>query len=426
MNEELLGTKFQVYTPDIRKGEWVRSRRTYMSLFLAAADLFGFSIAWVLALLLRFTVTGLPIPNEYRADMILLPFILLVNHFTGLYNHNISEVEELRRLLKSISTYFLVGFAVMFLVKEGEVISRLVIAYAWTLSLILLPLLREAVRTMLVRFGQWGEPVVIFGNGRLGNEVAAYLRAHPRMGYNPVGVVDRRKVERNPCADGKVIHDAEIFTNGNKIPSWMQGVRTAFVVTPETSQSVHDMLIGKQTIRFEQLILVRSAERVGSLWVQPLDIGGILGLEVGQNLLNRNQLNVKRFMDLMLIFLSLPVLVPLLAIVALIIKLDSPGGVLYYQDRVGYGGKMFKFWKFRSMYLGAEEKLQEYLDANPDKKAEYEVNHKLKNDPRVTRFGKIIRKLSIDELPQLMNVIRGEMSSGRSAPVHGRGDRILR
>jgi Undecaprenyl-phosphate galactose phosphotransferase WbaP len=419
MSEEQLSTPFHVFTPASRPGEWARSRRALMSGVLAGADLLAFCLAWGLALLIRFPLLGYPIPANYQTYTILVPFFLLVYFGTGLYNHNISEVEELHREFKATTIYFLIAAAILFLLQKGESVSRTVIFLSWVFALISVPLLRELIRSTFVRMGLWGEPVVIFGNGRLGNEVSAYLQAHPKMGYNPVGVVDRRKVRRDPCASKEVIHDADVFTNGTKIPEWLKGVRTAFIVTPEPSQSVHDMLIGKQTIRFEQLIMVTSAEKTGSLNVQPLDIGGILGLEVGQNLLNRSQLLTKRVMDLTLIFLSLPILIPLLAIIALLIKLDSPGGVFFHQDRIGYGGKTFKFWKFRSMYVGAEQVLAEYLASHPEQKAEYDINHKLKNDPRVTRIGKFIRKMSIDELPQLINVLQGEMSLVGPRPFMG-------
>jgi Undecaprenyl-phosphate galactose phosphotransferase WbaP len=401
--------QFQVFTPSVRHGVLVHNRRTLMSLTLIFSDMLAYFAALSLAILLRFTLIGEPIPSYYSNYAVLIPFALLVNLSSGLYNHNTSEVEELQQLCKSTTITFLIATAIFFLIKEG-IVSRVVILLAWVFSIAIAPTLRELVRSIFVHTGKWGEPVVIFGNGRLGREVAAYLQAHPKMGYNPVGVVDQRKVERDPTVAGKVIYDDTIFTNGTPIPDWFKGVRTAFVVTPETSNSIHSMLINKNTIRFEQLIMVRSAEKTGSVWVQPLDIGGILGLVVNQNLLNRSQLLVKRIMDLTLITFSIPIFIPLFGIVALLIKLDSPGRIFYHQIRIGFGGKTFKFWKFRSMYEGAEQRLSEYLAANPDRKTEYEINHKLKYDPRVTRVGKFIRKFSIDELPQLINVLNGEMS----------------
>lgn len=422
MSEEQLSSgRYTVFTPtSIRNGELGRSRRATMTVVLALGDLLGYSLAWVLALVARFTVSGYPIPQIYESFTIILPLVLLLHLIGGLYNNNLSEVEEFKRVIQTVTINFLIVFSALYFLRQGAVVSRLAILMAWGFALVLVPAARELIRQACVKCGIWGEPVVIFGNGLLGNEVTDYLRAHPKMGYNPVGVVDRRKVDRNPEQGAtRVIHDATIFNQSARIPDWMKGVRTAFVVTPETSQNVREMLIDKQTIRFEQLILVNSGEKTGSLWVQPLDIGGILGLEVGQNLLNTSQLLAKRIMDLGLIVLSTPVMVPLLAVIAILIKIDSRGSIFYYQDRIGYGGKTFKFWKFRSMVTGADQVLEAYLEANPEARAEYEVNHKLKNDPRVTRVGKFIRKFSIDELPQLVNVLKGEMSLVGPRPFMG-------
>jgi Undecaprenyl-phosphate galactose phosphotransferase WbaP len=381
-----------------------------MSGLMMISDMLALSAAWLIAIGLRFAPVHWRVPQIYETYIALLPLALVVYLASGLYNHSQNEVEEFKQSCKATSIFYLVVFSLIYFIRQGAVVSRLAVLLAWVFSLALVPLLREVVRNTAVKLGLWGEPVVIFGNGKLGNEVAAYLKAHPRMGYNPVGVVDRRREDRDPCGGVKVIHDPAVQGWQESKPNWLQGVRTAIVVTPETSARVHEMLIDKQTVRFEQLILVSSAEKTSSLWVQPLDIGGILGLEVGQNLLNRSQLFAKRVMDLTLIILSAPAMAVLFGVVAAAIKLDDGGEVFYFQDRIGYGGRTFKMWKFRSMYRGAEEKLEAYLAADPERKAEYEVNHKLKDDPRVTRVGKFIRKLSIDELPQLINVLKGDMS----------------
>lgn len=92
------------------------------------------------------------------------------------------------------------------------------------------------------------------------------------------------------------------------------------------------------------------------------------------------------------------------------IKKDSPGDAMYNAERIGKDGKLFKCYKFRSMYTNGDEILEQYLKENPDKKVEWETYHKLDDDPRVTPIGKFIRKTSIDELPQLLNVLEGHMS----------------
>ena len=125
---------------------------------------------------------------------------------------------------------------------------------------------------------------------------------------------------------------------------------------------------------------------------------------------NSIYLFVKRVFDLIISVFLLIVLSPLFLVIILAIKLDSKGKAIYTQTRIGQNGKTFKLYKFRSMIVDADKVLFELLEKNPDMKMEYDIHKKLKNDPRVTKVGKLIRKLSIDELPQLLNVFNGEMS----------------
>ncbi len=121
---------------------------------------------------------------------------------------------------------------------------------------------------------------------------------------------------------------------------------------------------------------------------------------------NKIQANLKRVFDLIVAIIALIFVSPIMAAVAIIIKIDSPVPVFFKQTRVGKWGKTFSCYKFRSMYIDAEERKAELMSQNEAD----EVVFKIKNDPRVTKVGRVIRKLSIDELPQLFNVIKGEMS----------------
>ncbi len=118
------------------------------------------------------------------------------------------------------------------------------------------------------------------------------------------------------------------------------------------------------------------------------------------------QVNLKRAFDLLVVISMLPVMLPIMLLTALAIKLDSPGPVIFRQERVGKWGRRFTCYKFRSMYDGADGRKTELMTANEAD----EVVFKMKQDPRVTRVGRFIRKSSIDELPQLFNVLRGDMS----------------
>lgn len=118
-------------------------------------------------------------------------------------------------------------------------------------------------------------------------------------------------------------------------------------------------------------------------------------------------LSIKRLIDLIVSFIGVILLLPFFAIISLIIKFDDPSGpILFKQERVGMNERSFQMYKFRSMHSGAENKIDELLQFNEVEGAMF----KMKNDPRITKFGKFIRKFSIDELPQLFNVIKGEMS----------------
>jgi Undecaprenyl-phosphate galactose phosphotransferase WbaP len=133
-------------------------------------------------------------------------------------------------------------------------------------------------------------------------------------------------------------------------------------------------------------------------------------MNIKNNLKSAANRTVKRLFDVGASILSLPFVVPVIGIIALAIRLESPGHAIYAHDRIGKDGKTFRCFKFRTMRSDAEEALEALLEKNEDLRSEWEKHWKLKDDPRVTRIGRFLRKTSLDELPQLFNVIRGEMS----------------
>jgi len=126
---------------------------------------------------------------------------------------------------------------------------------------------------------------------------------------------------------------------------------------------------------------------------------------------------LKRVFDILFTVCLALAAMPLGILIALAIMLDSRGGVFFAHSRVGKGGKTFRLWKFRSMIAGSDEILARYLERNPSLVHEWELTHKLKDDPRVTRVGRLLRKTSLDELPQIWNVLRGDMSMVGPRPI---------
>ena len=146
---------------------------------------------------------------------------------------------------------------------------------------------------------------------------------------------------------------------------------------------------------------------------KPADVGSRFGRTLLQDtktsLFHPYRSVFKRVFDIILVVLTAPIVVVTVGILALFIALDG-SNPFYFQDRVGRGGRNFRMWKLRSMVPGAEEKLETHLEADPEARAEWDSAQKLKSDPRITRFGRVLRKSSLDELPQLLNVLVGDMS----------------
>jgi len=171
----------------------------------------------------------------------------------------------------------------------------------------------------------------------------------------------------------------------------------------------------RQTIRwlsnhFRTVLVVPADSPLGSLWVQTMDLEGRLTLQTHYHLLDRRSTFMKRAFDLVLGSILTILLAPLLLLIALLIKIDSSGPVIYAQNRLGLNGKLFRYLKFRTMIIDADQQLDEILESDPLARQEYKQHHKLRRDPRVTRVGRFLRKFSLDELPQLWHVLNGEMS----------------
>jgi Undecaprenyl-phosphate galactose phosphotransferase WbaP len=140
-------------------------------------------------------------------------------------------------------------------------------------------------------------------------------------------------------------------------------------------------------------------------------------LQQRTGLLRPRTRRTKRVFDVVFALLLGLIAVPAALLIAAAIKLDSPGPVFFVHTRIGRGNRRFRLWKFRSMVTDAGEVLQRHIDAHPGLALEWRLTHKLRNDPRVTRVGRLLRKTSLDELPQLWNVLRGDMSMVGPRPI---------
>ncbi len=401
--------------------------RLRMSLMLLFADFLSIGLAGFLAVGLRI-VFG----EALRLELFLqtLPVLIscvIIYAFLGLYPAvGLSSVDELRLLAMSTSIVVITLAALSFWVRNAQEYSRLTLTLTWIFSLALLPFGRAMIRTLGIWMDVWGEPVAVFGYGKQGHWALDFFKKNKRLGFRPVVILDfstrRDKDATNSVWPGWYASMAwksaiiqVINTDAESLVRDLQsliGLRTALLISSDVPVKLFDKITRSG---FQRLILIPNLEQVSSYGVRPFDFGGILGLEIRHNLLDMSQQAIKRIMDIGIVTVGGILILPVLLLIAFLVKITSRGGIFYGHLRIGRGGQNIKAWKFRTMDPSVN--LEEYLNKNPEMRHEWETTFKLKNDPRVTRLGKFLRRFSIDEFPQLWNVLKGEMSLVGPRPI---------
>jgi Undecaprenyl-phosphate galactose phosphotransferase WbaP len=281
------------------------------------------------------------------------------------------------------------------------------------LSIALLPLFRWITRRLFANEHWWGKPAVVFGSGSAGERVVKAMLERPGMGLKPVAVVNQDRSSARRVLGVPVMSGFELALT---VPNTYK-FSYAVVAMAGMPDSGFLSMVERFGLHFSHILMIPDLSNFCSLWVNPKSVGGMLGLEVCQQALMRERLWPKRVLDLTLTILGGALVLPLLALIALWIKLDSPGPAFYSQQRIGQDGRTFRAWKFRTMDGNADEVLERCLARDPVLRAEWARDHKLKDDPRITAAGRFLRRTSIDELPQLWNVLMGEMSLVGPRPI---------
>ncbi|MEO1478094.1 MAG: undecaprenyl-phosphate galactose phosphotransferase WbaP [Bacteroidota bacterium] len=315
-------------------------------------------------------------------------------------------VKEVRSLSIASSLAYLIVATVLMSVlgKVSPMVGTL--ALAWVLAIPMVPFARALARFFFGSKSWWSCAVVVFGAGRTGKGIVRILQGRPELGLRPVAVfTDTKGAPRE-------INGVPVVGRLSRASTYARRLRVpyAIVAMPSADREHLLELMEEHASGFERVLVVPDLFGFASLSVTARDFSGVLAFEVRDHLLNPMHQRVKRVIDIVLSLIAIVLLAPVLALIGLLIRLDSKGDIFYAQERIGRDGHLFRCLKFRSMYVGAHERLQEVLDRDPEAAAEYAEFKKLTNDPRVTAVGHWLRKLSLDELPQLFNVLRGEMS----------------
>ena len=333
--------------------------------------------------------------------------------------YGLDAVQEVRR--HAYAVFAILAVVVLFAVgvRISGSLSRLLLVLFFSGLLVLIPFTRYLTKVALNKVGMWGKPIVIFGSGQndgmMRGRVAKLLKDNWELGYDPVAVFDLR-LPHSPSASEALVEQAlresafEDNLAGIADLAKSQGVNTAILAMPHTSREQLARVIELASVRFRHVLITPDLSGIANSAVVARDLAGVFAIEIKYNLLNPWALRAKRVLDLSLTAIGIVLILPVLLVLALLVYAESGGPVFYKDRRMGRDGTLFACVKFRTMVPDAEKMLLRILEEDKEMRLEYSTYHKLRDDPRVTRVGRFLRRTSLDELPQLWNVLRGEMS----------------
>lgn len=355
---------------------------------------------------------------------VFIPFILFLYGAVGLYpGIMIPPTEEVKNfcfctffgflaIVLSIFISEFQDFSVTKKIIQDSTNISVAIAFliSTPISMILLPGFREIARRVFSIFKWWGVPCVVYCTDNSATIIIDRLLENKYLGYHPAVIIESNHTENDdnnfykgiPIFSSKDTHVLDIIKKVN--------IKTAIIC------DYHDSFTPIMT-SYRYTITVSKRQSTFTYTQQLKDIAGIIAFSSTHNLTFKRNILYKRAIDILIILFFAPFIIPIMLVLALLVKLTSKGPVFYGHRRVGRNGKEFKCWKFRTMCVNSQEILKHILETDPVMRAEWEKDHKFLHDPRVTKFGKFLRKTSLDELPQLFNIFIGEMSFIGPRPV---------
>jgi len=382
---------------------------------LAGADLVGLTIAFLAASV----IFDMPARSDTVKPQIELLFFLLslpawvvVAKLYGLYDldeerTDHSTTDDLVPVLHLVTVGSWLFFAFTSVTRTADTGLARLLGF-WLFAIVFITAGRAVARTLARRNLAYLQNTIILGAGDVGQLVAKKLRQHPEYGLNLVGFVDAEPKDR-PAS----LNDLALLGGPEQLPQLVQILDVERVIVAFSNDSHEEMLDLIRSLKDLDIqidLVPRFFEVIGTnVGIHTAEGLPLIGLPALR--LSHSSVLLKRAMDLSLSALGLVLLAPVFAVVAIWIKLDSKGPVFFRQLRMGCGDQTFEILKFRTMSMDAEERKHEYAVLNKHNGDEGDARmFKIPNDPRVTRLGTWLRRLSIDELPQLINVVKGQMS----------------
>jgi exopolysaccharide biosynthesis polyprenyl glycosylphosphotransferase len=381
---------------------------------LLAADVGGLVLAFALATAFVGVGEGFDARGEALLLLASLPAWVVLAKLYGLYDADEAYADH--STVDDVVGVFHVGTAGVWLVYLGTAtvgfgVPRLEkLAVFWAAALVLVPVGRSIGRALCRRSATFVQNTVIVGAGDVGQLIARKIFQHPEYGLNVVGFVDPR-----PKARRGDLGDLTVGDNPERLPEIVQQLdieRVVIAFSNEPHDELLELIRSLRDLDVQIDLVPRLFEAVGPrVGMHTIEGLPLVGLPPAR--LSPSSRLLKRTLDLVVACVALAVTAPLLALIVLLVRRDSPGPAFFRQKRLGQGMREFQLLKFRTMRTDVDDAAHRaYIESTMSSKAEAGTNglYKLEREEALTRVGRWLRKTSLDELPQLVNVVRGEMS----------------
>ncbi|MCP5104384.1 MAG: sugar transferase, partial [bacterium] len=333
-------------------------------------------------------------PVEHFYDMYYLLFVFIfIFSYEKLYTRRYEFFEEFIYITRGLFISVVLIALFIYLSRSYETFSRTIPMLMVLTGMIIVPMVRYIVKKILIASGFYIKNAALVGEKESTAEVISSFKKLESVGYRIAAILD---VKDTGSLDELVCR---------------ADVETLIIVSKGIDNEQLNRLINQCENHVKEIRIVSDSTYLKTIGVETEYIDELLVMRMANNLLSPVNRFLKRAFDLVVSVLAILLWLPFFMIIALIIKMDSRGTVLFIQERFGKDGEKFKLLKLRTMYEDADDKLKEYLRQNPKLQKEWDLYKKLKTrDPRVTRIGKFLRRFSLDELPQIFNVLKGNMS----------------
>ncbi len=357
-------------------------------------------------------IYGVPWSELYTRLMV----FTFLSSFAVFYNYQIyrswrgrNTYLEMVEISKAWGTQIGILLFCFFILKISSYYSRVVVLTWFIIAPILIFLIHLIIRwplKVIRRKGKDLKSIVIVGANDLGMRIARRIENTPWAGIEIKGFFDDENVDSESM-------NKPILGNISELDDYLEKNATdyVYIALPMRDEAKIVRVLNECRTLGSELLLVPDLYTFSLFNAEPQSLGDILLLSFNP----RNR--AKRFFDVAFSISVLLFMSPVFLVTAILIKLEDGGPVFYGHKRVTCTGKIFRCMKFRTMCVGADRKLEEILARDPAAREEWKKGFKIKNDPRVTRIGRFLRKTSLDELPQFLNVIKGDMSVVGARPI---------